>query len=216
MGLGTDCIALHSNTCMVLMSTKACCRGVKEEWARAHPPLSAHAAESKHPAMEDPVSQRTRPTSTADPAQFHHASWNNRDLYPLQGWPTEDGAWLAGSYHATHESSPGALTSHLVSSRPKLSSSLSVSIVDSAALDSVDAEQPFSILLLAGGAVISSPSTRAWDSSSSVTAVKAKNNSLEPFACNELQQPRKALPVIRNVLLLQSYTGRISANNPAL
>ena len=82
----------------------------------------------------------------------------------------------------------------MVSSKPKLSSSLSVSIVDSAALDSVDAEQPFSILLLAGGAVISSPSTMAWDSSSSVTAVKTKTTAWSHlFAMNSSSPERHCL-----------------------
>lgn len=124
--------------------------------------------------------------------------------------------WLPASFHTTrvqprHPNSSQA-SPHFVSSKLKFSSSLSVSVVDSAALDSVDSGQPFPTFLLVGGAVISSPSTRAWDSSSSVTAAKAKTK-----ACgNELQQLRKAASLTGQVLLLQRYTAEVWPKNHPL
>lgn len=121
--------------------------------------------------------------------------------------------WVLSCYMQVQPRNPNSsqASPHFVSSRLKFSSSLSVSVVDSAALDSMDSGQPFSTFLLAGGAVISSPSTRAWDSSSSVTAAKAKTKA----CCNELQQPRKTASVMGQVLLVQSHTARVwSKNHP--
>lgn len=65
---------------------------------------------------------------------------------------------------------------HFVSSKLKfIMSSFSLSIVDSVTEDSVvEFWQQFSMCDLAGGAIISSPSRSAWDSSSSVTTSNSK------------------------------------------
>lgn len=97
---------------------------------------------------------------------------------------------------------------HIVSSRLQLSSLLD-SVVDPAALDAVDLDQPFSTPLRAGGAVISTPSTSACDSSSSVTAAKATTNA----CCYELQQPKGMASLGGQLLLQQSCSQEVWSKN---
>lgn len=208
MGLGTDCITVHSNMCTVPTSTKACCRGAKEEQARAHPPLSAHAAASKHPATAQPAWQIEK----SDPAQLTGTT----ESAPAAGL-AHRGWGLAGRvlscYPQVQLRSPNISLGLLQTEAQQLALRLHCGFGSTG-------------LCGCGAAVLHAPP--GWWGRDFLPinhglgqlflchGCESKNNSLEPFVCNELQQPTKTLPVIRNVLLLQSYAGRISPNNPAL
>lgn len=168
---------------------------------KIHPCLHMQLMSSSHPSHQSLFGRhRTSPSSATEPAQLHCTNQNG-NLTQLQAWPLEcQGPFLLHTSSAQTCWQPPS--PHFVSSRLQLSSSLSGSVEHPAVLDVVDSDQPLSTLLRAGGAVISTPSTRACDSSSSVTAAKATTKA----CCYELQQPRGMASLVGQVLLLQSFS----------